>query len=638
LFGFTAAFMYQYDATEAEPNRTTPLDRQLLEQLTAPERQAHLLDPRAIHQVERRLRGLGQPPRSVTEMAEWLRRLGDLTSGELEGPMAGFVEELAVDGRAHSLELPRCREPRRWVLAEDESLYRSAFGLEDGDASQAQEAGEAILARFLDTHALVGLRDVLDRYPFEPDWARRKLEEWASSRRIVAVRTGPESEPLQWSAPTNLDQVQRTSLGLLRREILTCQPPQFVDFVLRWQGLHPATRHGGPDGLVEVLARLEGLPLPLGLWERTILPARVPGYQPRWLDESVAGGEWAWVCQGDGDSGAELLAFWGRERLLELPPPAPPASPLDTAAERVLEALRGRGACFVTDLAQQTGLAPSALRAALWQLLRQRLATNDRFDVVRKGEETAARGEDGPARHSLSALRRRGVQRPEGRWSLVPWGRPEAGTHALQLAAILLQRYGVVARELALLDPCMLPWRVLYEVFSRMELAGEVRRGYFVEGISGAQFALPEAARLLQELDLPSTAAAPVLLLHSQDPANLYGSGAPLDVPMLDGGTRSFARRAGNWLVLRGGRPVLLIEQKGRQLTTLASASRADVADAVACLPGILDQDVGRATRHKLTVEQWNGQPVTTTEGRELLESTGFVRDYQGMTLYVAWR
>src|SRR5262249_41812529 len=151
---------------------------------------------------------------------------------------------------------------------------------------------------------------------------------------------------------------------------------------------------------------------------------------------------------------------------------------------------------------------------------------------------------------------------PEGRWSLLRWGRPEPEAHAVYLATLLLQRYGIAARELALLDSGMLPWRVLYEVLSRMELAGEVRRGYFVEGMSGAQFALPEAALRLQELALPSTATAPVVLLHSLDPANLYGSGAPFDVSLLDGGTRPLVRRAGNWLTVRAGRPVLLVEQQ----------------------------------------------------------------------------
>jgi ATP-dependent Lhr-like helicase len=274
--------------------------------------------------------------------------------------------------------------------------------------------------------------------------------------------------------------------------------------------------------------------------------------------------------------------------------------------------------------------------------LRRGLVTNDRFHVIRRGEENEAPGADDAALRG--AIRRgaraavRAPHRAEGRWSLVAWGRPEAEAHAVAQARLLLNRYGVVARELALLDAWMPPWRILYEVLSRMELSGEVRRGYFAEGLSGAQFAVPEAMTTLQELHLPSTAAAPVLLLHSQDPANLYGSGAPLDVPLLDGGTRPLLRRAGNWLTVRAGRPALLVEGQGKRLTALASASREDVAAAVACLPGILDADRGLAGRHKLTVEEWNGQPVTTTEGRKLLEAAGFVRDYQGMTLYAAWR
>src|SRR5206468_1288940 len=147
----------------------------------------------------------------------------------------------------------------------------------------------------------------------------------------------------------------------------------FVDFLLRWQGLHPATRHGSSEGVAEALARLEGLPLSAELWERIVLPARVPGYQPRWLDEWIAGGEWVWVCQSTADSGAGLLAFLGRDNLRDLPPPAVPADapPLDAAAERVLECLQGRCASFVADLAQASGLTPSGVRASLWALLRR---------------------------------------------------------------------------------------------------------------------------------------------------------------------------------------------------------------------------------------------------------------------------
>jgi ATP-dependent Lhr-like helicase len=280
---------------------------------------------------------------------------------------------------------------------------------------------------------------------------------------------------------------------------------------------------------------------------------------------------------------------------------------------------------------------------ALAELRRRAQVTNDRFDVVRHGDGVAGTT-DSPAAQlpgrglSLRGGRRSASWRPEGRWSVLPWGQKSTEEVAVLQASLLLRRCGVAARELALMDPWLLPWRVLYEVLSRMELAGEVRRGYFVEGLSGAQFALPQAAQALADLSLPSTAAAPAILVNSADPANLYGSGAPFDVDLLDGGTRPLLRRGSNWLVLRAGRPVLLAEQHGRRLTALPSASSADVTAAVACLPTILDLTRGPQPLHQLVVEQWNGQPVIATEGRNALENIGFVRDYQSMTLYAAWR
>jgi len=328
-----------------------------------------------------------------------------------------------------------------------------------------------------------------------------------------------------------------------------------------------------------------------------------------------------------------VLAFLDREEILETALPSRESDiPLSVEEQSILDLLRQRGASFVIDLAHAAELAPSVVRDALWSLMTRSLVTNDHFDVVRRGRQ-----EPPATTESRAALRRPARTRPEGRWSLLPWTNatsPE--TQAVLMASRLLHRYGIAARELALCDPWMPPWRILYEVLSRMELAGEVRRGYFAEGLSGAQFALPEACRLLQEQHLPSTATAPVILLHSLDPANLYGAGAPLDIPLLDGGTRSFSRRSGNWITLRAGKPVLLVEQHAKKLTALASASREEVEAAVALLPSLC-QARGNV-RHKLTVDEWNGQPVTSTEGRELLEKAGFVRDYLGMTLYAVWR
>jgi ATP-dependent Lhr-like helicase len=266
----------------------------------------------------------------------------------------------------------------------------------------------------------------------------------------------------------------------------------------------------------------------------------------------------------------------------------------------------------------------------------------DHFDVIRKGEHgystPAHPVRSDPAGARPRPTMRRPVTRPEGRWSLIPWKPGNAESEAVAAAERLLNRYGIAARELAAMDATLPSWRVLYEVLGRMELAGDVRRGYFIEGLSGAQFALPEAMRLLHEVSQPVSSSQPVILVHSLDPANLYGSGAPLDIPLLDGGTRSLSRRMGHWLVVRGGRPVLIIEKQGKTLTALASASAEEITQAVSLLPATLELDSGLVNRQKVTVEEWNGQPVTATAGRAMLEAAGFVRDYQGMTLYAAWR
>ncbi len=133
-------------------------------------------------------------------------------------------------------------------------------------------------------------------------------------------------------------------------------------------------------------------------------------------------------------------------------------------------------------------------------------------------------------------------------------------------------------------------------------------------------------------------AQAPVVLLHSLDPANLYGTGAPLDVSLLDEAIRPFFRRAGNWLVLRSGLPVLLIEQHGKKLTALATARKEDLAAAVRLLPNIVGKNQLHDIRHKLVVETWNEQPITVTPGKDYLEAAGFVRDYQAMAWYAAWK
>jgi ATP-dependent Lhr-like helicase len=643
LFAFTMAFMYQYDDVEPDGNRSAaPLDQGLLDQLIGHDARHLPLDPRAVAQVDRRLRGVGHPPRSKTEAAEWLRRLGDVALNELEGPLAEFLSELERDGIAIRITLLGVRDTERWVLAEEVERYRCAFANDAADAQTSQDDATLILRRFLETHALIGLDDVLSRYPLERTWAEQQLHEWTRSGRLMRI-TVSNAEPLQWSAPENYEQMQRGTLSILRQEVMTCPASQFADFLLRWQYLHPAMQQRNAEGLPDVLHRLQGCALPLELWDHAVLPMRVQGYQSRQLDGCLATGEWTWHAQRPGESDALAIAFLPRDAIAQMRPPILDGVQLDTMTANLMEALGQRGALFAADLAGYVKLPITTIRAGLWTLLRLGLVTNDQFDVLRRGEpprmdETPQMRSRGEVRAFLRDERRRhDTTWPEGRWSLLHWRQPDPESDVYAQTRLLLQRYGIVSREMALMSGLTTPWRLFYEILSRLELAGEVRRGYFVEGLSGAQFALPEATRQLQEIGLPSSALAPAILIHSLDPANLYGSGAALELPSLQSEPRAFLRRPPNWLVIKAGRPLLLIEQQGRRLTTLTSIE-SELAQAVARLPDIAKLTASGDVRHRLTVETWNEEPITSTIGRELLAQNGFVRDYQAMTLYAVWQ
>ena len=635
LFSFTMANMYVYDVVDGEPDRTAAnLNPDLLDQLIGQTEGGLPLDARAIMQVERRLRGLGHPPRSAAEMAEWLRRLGDIAPAELEGPMSDWLAELTGQGRATRITLPGVAHPERWVLQEEATLYQDAFVNEAVDPERQRQAATTILQRFLNTHALVGMDDLLRRYPLEAAWVGRQLQAWADTGRAVAVSSPQAPEALAWSAPANHAQLQRGTLSFLRNEIVPCPAAQFADFLLVWQGVHPTARKSGQEGLETTLSQLQNYRLSSEIIEFPVLANRIADYQPRWLDDLTARGQWLWRGHPRQGQGPEAVALLARANLDQLGPP-PYADGLDPGVLALQTLLQQQGASFVPDLARVSGLPPSVVRAGLWELARRGLATNDQFEVVRKGEEDPV-GQTGsnsrPTSRTLmkQGRRPRAPEKAEGRWSLIPWARPDVEMQTVFLAHMLLQRYGIVAREVAAQEKAAPPWRILYEVLSRLEWSGKVRRGYFVEALSGAQFGLPEAVQGLQDRVLAVTAQEPVVLLHSLDPANLYGSGAPLPLSRQGGEPRPFSRRLGNWLVMHAGKPILLIEQQGKRLQALAGVDPGLLTQAVATLPRLLQHGLSR----KITVESWNDEPATSSPGRALLEEAGFVRDYQALTFY----
>jgi ATP-dependent Lhr-like helicase len=423
-----------------------------------------------------------------------------------------------------------------------------------------------------------------------------------------------------------LDEIQRRQVHARRipRPVATAE--QFSAFLLRRHHLHPEHRLVGAPGVLTALELLQGEDFPVRVWEQDLLPVRVDDYQRDWLDRLGLSGEIVWTVfePGSGERGrAGRVGVALRENVGWLRESGERPE-LDPAVKNVLLHLQLRGASFARDLARATGLDPARALAALWELFRAGLATPDTFSAIvaatalpRGGQDRAAprrrRPRRGQARGPLVQLP------PIGRWSALAEEEPLAPEERDEARAqLLLARHGVVARELARGD-----WATLRHVLLRMEYAGEVVRGYFVEGLSGEQYALEEA---LAELTAPpARRAEPHVLVNLVDPANLWGRVWPLS--RLDGSRLSVARLAHAWLVLRAGRPVLLSENYGRELTPLAGFEAVDLPGTVRALQAMLDRPLTLRPVRRLDVLGWDGRPVRESDAFGAFVEAGFSAD-----------
>ncbi len=366
---------------------------------------------------------------------------------------------------------------------------------------------------------------------------------------VLQGRFTPSAAEVEWCERRLLARIHRLTIGHLRREIDPVQPADFLRFLFRWQHLVPGTRLHRRDGVAAIITQLHGLELPAPAWEHTVLPSRLEGYEPGFLDELCLAGVVAWgrfsPLAGHPDDRAvgsdeepaprrrraaptrvAPLALALRDDLAPLLAAHPAVLPpgLSHAARTVAEHLAAEGASFIGDIARATGLLPVAAEDALWELVARGLVTGDGFAGLRA---LLAPADTPRPERRLRALRGGRAPRralPVGRWALLraPKTPPTAEALVESAARRLLRRYGVVVRELLARETLVPPWRTLLGVYRRLEARGEIRGGRFVAGLVGEQFALPEAVEALRATRRESDDGQPVLL-GAADPLNLVG-------------------------------------------------------------------------------------------------------------------
>jgi ATP-dependent Lhr-like helicase len=669
LFDYVATYMYEGDTPTAERRAAAlSLDRDLLRELLGQEELRELIDPGALERVEADLQCRSEMTRATDRdgLHDVLRRLGDLTRSELaERVFPGvdaeaLLEALLRERRAVAL---RIGGEQRVIAADEAGLYRDALGaappggLPEAFLADVPDALRELVARFAATHGPFSAEQVRERYGVDVAAVLRELEREGA---VVRGELRPGGSERDWCDVEVLRRLRRASLAALRKEIEPADQRRLAAFLPSWQGVDRHTRAGaGVDRLREVLVSLQGLALPVETWERDVLPRRTGAYSQTWLDALCASGELVWVGAGALGRSGRVALYYREDAAAIGPPPGrggERAGGLCSPEHELIRARLERGPAFFTDLLAELDAAPEALREALWDLVWAGEATNDAWAPLRaprlslaRGQGDASRGLRSARRSRFAARRASGAQsQVQGRWSLtstVFGGEPDAAQAVERrraLAELLLERYGIVTREQVLAEGIKGGFAMLYDTFAKLETLGVCRRGYFIEGMGGAQFALPGAVERLRSapasIALGGGERPQTLVLAAADPAQPYGAALPW--PRREGSERRPARVAGAYVVSVREQPVLYVERGGRGLITLIDGPAPGAPPLAAGAPDLIGEalsalaDAVRAGRvGKLSLERIDGAPAIGSTFVGALVELGFQSGPRRLTL-----
>jgi ATP-dependent Lhr-like helicase len=636
LFDYVATYMYEGDTPNAERRAAAlALDRDLLRELLGQEELRELIDPEALEEVEAQLQHRTEVGKAGDRDAlqQLLRNIGDLTTEEAaERVSEGYSAKSMLDKLAGERRIAKVRiaGEERWIAAEDAGLYRDSLGvppppgLPDTFLEEHPDAMRALVRRYARTHGPFPTGQLMQRYGVDPGPALRELEREGALVRGELLPGGTERE---WCDSDVLRRVRRASLARLRKEVEAADRTELARFLPSWQNVDAFRPAGaGPDRLREALVPLQGVALTPKVWERDVLPRRLGAYSQNWLDQLCTSGELIWIGAGSlGRSDGRVALYFREDVRLAGPPPA--NGKLEIPQGEIADAIRERlaaGPSFWLDLVADIDQPTEELHTALWDLAWAGEVTNDAFSPLRAPRLRAVpKAERGGRRFA----RRRSTAGAavQGRWSLTApifAGAPGPGARLRAQAELMMERYGIVTRETVLAEGVPGGFSTLYSELGNLELLGTARRGYFVEGLGGAQFALPGAVERLRSLP---EAKGEYLVLAATDPANPYGASLPW--PKLEGGRRP-GRTPGAFLLQRDGEPEVFVERGGRGLLRLRAMGEDELGAAMQALADA----VTAGQLPKLAIEKLDGEAVIGSGHEEALIGAGFARGPRKLT------
>ncbi len=467
-----------------------------------------------------------------------------------------LVKELVASNRATQF---RFGEKTFWAAAERLSMLQTIYPqarlepelivpeLVRGQTFERADAIRELLRGQMEVAGPVTAGELADKLELSRSEIDAALLALEAEGFVLRGKFHPDAIEQEWCDRRLLARIHRLTIDRLRAEIQPVSPQDFYRFLLAWQRVDREHRAEGPEGLQSVLEQLDGCDLPLAAWESAVLAARVTEYDPEWLDRLCVSGRVGWGrlsspqnprARAFAPFRTSPIALYQRENLDDWLQLAQANSGVELSAEAqtVFDALRSGGALFFTEIVRRASLLPSQVEEALSQLAALGFVTSDSFDGVRA---LLVPSDKRPTFGRNEGKRRRKTNLASiefaGRWSLLRTQLgsdsqpsqngvlPDSRDAAMEkLARVLLRRYGVVFRRLLDRENFVVTWYELGRIYRRWEARGQIRGGYFVGGISGEQFALPEAIGLLRSIR-KALSNGELITLSAADPLNLQG-------------------------------------------------------------------------------------------------------------------
>jgi ATP-dependent Lhr-like helicase len=551
-------------------SRTVTMNRGMAEDVFRKEDLSDLLSMEAVDTVVAEVTGraVGRRPRSRDELYDLIRTHGSLTQSEIEDRLGegarAMLSELDAEGRISRITLSN-ELMEKIVAVEDKAIFDAAYsGIGDRDAARLE-----LVRRAFKTSGPTTASEIAARVHFSQSEIDQSLAALEANGAIFQGHF-TRADITQWCDRYNLERIHRMTLARVRAEIEPCADHEYAAFRLRWMHIGGAELPADQTGVATVLDQLSGIAATPEIWEHAILPARISGYRPEMLDLVCMSGQMQWVAVA-GESTDVTRAPATPSRVTFIPRkaalfvPREESTPEDPKELAVLQALGAAGAQYLDEVAERANLSERDALSALWRLAAPGRVGNDNFAPLRMFAE------DRGAERALESVTRRNSTRHDaavrarlksslaGRWSLIRAVEPApvGSDETRDLALKLLERHGILSREMLAIESTHISWSEISFALRRLEYAGTIRRGWFVRSLSAEQFALPEAVEMLRASRNLIPAREKPVALSAIDPANPYGT-------MLPG--CGVAREAGNIVVLRAGRVVAGLQ--GRTMVT----------------------------------------------------------------------